>query len=96
MIATSATLGGLPPASKASYLVLIAASKRSATRAGMERAWRRRSTSAADAALAAVLAGIPGHGREAGEARGAFVLEGAELGHLDQHGMAASIASALA
>jgi hypothetical protein len=33
-----------------------------------------------------MLAGIPGHGGEAGEARGAFMLEGAEFGHLDQHG----------
>jgi pimeloyl-ACP methyl ester carboxylesterase len=46
----------------------------------------QRSAAAADEALTAVLAGSPGHGREAGEACGGCVLEGAELGHLDQHG----------
>jgi hypothetical protein len=35
MIAVSATLGGLPAARKASYLAVIAALKRTATRAGM-------------------------------------------------------------
>jgi hypothetical protein len=34
MIATSATLGGLPAAQRASYLVFSAALKRTATRAG--------------------------------------------------------------
>jgi hypothetical protein len=40
MIATSATLGGFPAASRASYLAFIAASNRTATSAGRSRAWR--------------------------------------------------------
>ena len=42
--------------------------------------------SAADEALAAVLAGVTGDGRETGEAGGAAVLQGAKFRHLDQQG----------
>ena len=56
MIARSATLGGFSAASRASYLALIAASKRTAMRAGMEEGLAQRSASAAAEALAAVLA----------------------------------------
>ena len=44
------------------------------------------SAPAADAALAAALAGVAGDRGEAGATRHAFVLDGAELGHLDQQG----------
>jgi hypothetical protein len=54
----------------------------------------QRSAPAAEAALAAVLAGVTGDRGEAGEARGAFVLEGAELGPLDQQGERAGLADA--
>ena len=54
----------------------------------------QRSTAATDEALGAALDGVARHRREAGEARGASVLEGAKLGHLDQHGQRGGLADA--
>jgi hypothetical protein len=68
---------------KALYLAFMPALKRTATRAGIESAWRRW-------ARPPWMNRLPwswrGHRREAGRARRTFVLHRAALGHLDQHG----------
>ena len=94
MIATSATLGGLPAAQQSLVLGPHRRIEADRDQGRHVEGLAQRSASAADAALAAVLAGIPGDRREAGEARGAFVLESAELGHLDQHGERGGFADA--
>ena len=95
MIAISATLGGLPAARRARYLAAHGCVEAHGDQGRhVERLAHTERGRRGCKRLPRCWPESRVIGRQAGEARGAFVLEGAELGHLDQQGERAGLADA--